>query len=440
MREPRNSRSNANRAVPFQAAFLLLLAGLGTAAYFVEFRGAGFATLAAAETAPELVIVGGALVALALVSYLGISRALSTVPGEANVRGILRHALTLADAAPEEIEDELETLPSEIQDLVRMLVAQRLRSDGTGREIQSLRHEINAIQQGMQRSALSLEPMHLDGAGEIGRAVAGIWNQMLERVQSPPTETMAAVADSSAQLEVRSLRQRLEALESRCGRLEEEMLSVQTSTPAGIDSGFGSGTPDLILEDASMASAPQDPAPAWQEPTLPTADAVQAPEGPTTSSPSGYHEWTGHASAGDWKLHREAQETFAKEGDAAGQSPAGLETSFTSEAAGDLVLEPSDSSAPPAQPFVDDTYPLEAETPGAPNRPSSEFSFPHFVGKPGAPDAPDEGRVEVTFEGKRQRTRAPRDEELSVDPDGSATRPGSVIFDLRSLGAVELDD
>jgi hypothetical protein len=45
----------------------------------------------------------------------------------------------------------------------------------------------------------------------------------------------------------------------------------------------------------------------------------------------------------------------------------------------------------------------------------------------------------VTFEGGEPTTPA-ADQELPVDPDGSAKRPGSMIFDLRSLGAVELDD
>jgi hypothetical protein len=416
------------------------LAGLGTAAYFVEFRGVGFATLAAAETAPELVIVGGALLALSLVTYLGVSRALATIPGEVSVRGMLRHALTLADAPPEEIEDELDTLPSEMQDLVRMLAAQRLRSEGTGREIQSLRHEINAIQQGMQRSALSLEPLRLDGASEVGRAVATAWNQLLERVQSsaPGEDTPRQeepLADTS-HLELQALRQRLEFLESRCSRLEEGMLSSQSATQSPEPS-FAGGTADLILGSSEPEVAPaEDDALAWKMPPVSEAKAEVA-QAPDASSPSGYHEWTGHASAGDWKLNREAKEALEKDADLQLESSPGFGPSFSGSGADDLVLDPSGSTPPVAEPFVDDTYPLSPEAPRAANPASSEFSLPHFVGKPAGPA---EGRVEVTFDGQRREPNPAQDEDVSVDPDGSAIRPGSVIFDLRSLGAVELDD
>lgn len=444
MREPRDSRSKANRAVPFQAAFLLFLAGLGTAAYFVEFRGVGFATLVAAETAPELVIVGGALLALALVTHLSVSRALHTVPAETSIRSVLRHALTLADVPADQIEDEIETLPSEIQDLVRMLSAQRDRSEGTGREIQSLRHEMNAILQGMQRSTLSLEPMRLEGASEFGRAAAIAWNQMLERVQSSSRENVPSAIEQplmqgASQLELQSLRQRMGTLESRCGRLEAELLSVrsQEDPVSGAEPTFAGEAPDLIL-DAQNATLPtrKDEASAWEPPEA--SDSMPTPEEISSASPSGYHEWTGHASAGSWELHREAKAALETDGDSNDDESSPFVSPFSGSRSGaeDLVLEGGDSQ-PAAEPFVDDTYSLSPDTPTPIDPVSGEFSFPHFVGKPAGPL---EGRVEVTFEGHRRTPEAEQSEELSVDPDGSASRPGSVIFDLRSLGAVELDD
>ena len=177
---------------------------------------------------------------------------------------------------------------------------------------------------------------------------------------------------------------------------------------------------------------------------VPEAQAapVDAPGEPVPASPSGYHEWTGHASSGDWKLNREATETFGAAAESAEESPSSLETPFAGSRSGaeDLVLDstnsPATPTAAPAQPFVDDTYPLPPGA-SAPAEPASgEFTFPHFVGKPGDQV---EGRVEVTFEDTRP-TQPAADPELPVDPDGSASRPGSVIFDLRSLGAVELDD
>ena len=228
-----------------------------------------------------------------------------------------------------------------------------------------------------------------------------------------------------------AVRQRLEALESRCGRLEEELRSGQSSPASqfGGEPAFSSGTPDLILgaSGAEPAAADHDAA-SWHS----GAQAVAAPKGEQPAGASGYHEWTGHASESDWKLQQETKEAFAVDRT---EEPFDFAAPHSASGSGadDLVLE---TTPPAAEPFVDDTYSLSPEAPSSDEATADEFSFPHFVGKP---VGPMEGRVEVTFEGGRRPQRK-SEQELPVDPDGSPSRPGSVIFDLRSLGAVELDD
>ncbi len=503
MSEPRDTRAQSPHGVAILAALLVLCSGFGVGTYFVELRGIGLSAMLAGELAPELVILGGAVLAMAVMVQLHVARAARRADPTRALRSTLRQALTCLDASEAGDFEALQGMPAEMHDFVGIVAAEKTRTQEAQREVQSLRREMNELLQGLERSATALEPLREDTKSEFSLRVARAWNNLLERRESSRREPHAGPVSMTLDLggaalqlphespqmpavETQDLVYRLSALEASLAQLRDEVraapLSRQfhaMSANPGMEasvlavpelpaddilpdlrlstrSTLHRAAPEPTLEDGANLFAPTDD-PLPEGLSLPDSGRAEVSEiahsrsevapPSTTASASGYHEWTGHSGLeGSWRLQEEAETALQSHGADDG------ETGF----------EPTPTFTPPAQPvFVDDTYaapagvhpalrqvstPFLAAPPIPPETAAADPGFEieaepefRFPHFVGKPGGKVEGRVAVTFEGTRPP--APRPEaDQAADAAANPTAGRSLIVDLRALGAVELEE
>ena len=283
------------------ASTSILLAGFIVGTYFVQLRGPGWAAWLASGRLPELVLVGGALTALAVVVHLSVLRALAASVGPTSVRGQLRRALDLLGNGDGASSDAYAALPQEVRELVTLFETQRHREQQLEREKQCLREEMQNLVQALERCAATFEPLPASGSGEFTARVAQVWNQAVSQARrvpaiatavEPPVPSMlpAAFAVASAASEypawaggdtvanaepASAVSQRLQELESRLAALQHEMQALHAPAPAA--------TAALLAAPAATAAPLVAPAAPFAAPERFAAEAGDAEPEPEWS-------------------------------------------------------------------------------------------------------------------------------------------------------------
>jgi hypothetical protein len=484
MHEARDSRSQSPHGVAMLAALLVLGAGFGVGAYFVELRGIGLSALLAGDLAPELVLLAGAVLAMAVVVQLHVARAARRADPTRALRTMLRQALSCLEAGDGEPVAP-QGLPAEMHDLVGVVAAEKNRTQEARREVQAMRREVNELLLGLERSAAAHEPLREDTQSEFGQRVARAWNDLLERRESSRRQTAPdpdsmnldlgtsplRMPQEAAAAELQSLSARLSRLEASVEQLRDAVRSSSMAPASAARPGMQPSVlavPELpaseALADLRFATRPtlHRPAPEVRDEAAPSAFAPHedtyfagaAPEAAsdeiahsrsevappsTPASASGYHEWTGRSAAqqGSWRLQEEAETALQSQQP---ETDAGFERTPTFGATPPAFVDDTYVAAPGARPLelqrstpFQEAHEPEANEPSPETQADEEFRFPHFVARPGGGV---EGRVAVTFEGGAAAGAAP------APAGGEAAGPAgrSLIVDLRELGAVELEE
>lgn len=323
------------------ASASILLSGGIVGAYFVQLRGPGWEALLAGEWLPELVLVAGVVAALAVVVHLQVLRALAATRGPASVRGMLRRALDLLGAADGEASEAYAALPAEVRELVGLFESQRTREQQGEREKQRLRQEMTDFLGALERSRSTMEPLRVEGAGELAGRVAPVWNQLLVQARQAaaalnapmpaampasavpmpasavpmpamaqahaavPTGEAAAFAAARAAEAQANMSRRMQELEARLSTLQEELrtLHARDAAAAAVEpvSLFVPERP-AAMPPTVAAEGPGAPLSALPEPTFLEPEEVfegsDAADGPTWTdvSPTAV-PWTGVAPA-----------------------------------------------------------------------------------------------------------------------------------------------
>ncbi|MFQ5600983.1 MAG: hypothetical protein ACE5G2_10585 [Candidatus Krumholzibacteriia bacterium] len=259
MGEQRSSRSPSPHSVAAIASSLVLVVGLGVGTYFVELRGEGFQALMASSQALEVLILFGALAAIAITAHIAVAAAVSQSRSVSAYRSLVQRALEIDHSDPG-ILHEFAGVP-ELHDLVNMLMAEKSQWHELCGQIETLHDEISGLVSGMERSASSLGPMREEPLGEFGQKVTTLWNALVERVRAAEA-TSASAAEPSEPVELLQLdtddvmvmvndasaaRQDIEVLSVRLGRLEHDLQRLRGPG--------GEGAPQAVAVESAAAEA-----------------------------------------------------------------------------------------------------------------------------------------------------------------------------------------
>jgi hypothetical protein len=294
MGDPRDRKSMSPHTTALMASFAVLLTGSAVSTYFVQVRGVGWSALFAGSLGPELVIVCGAMAALAVVVHLSVARALGAAQNAQTPRMMIRRALEVLDA-PEFGATELEDLPTEVRDLVAAFAAQKSREQQLERELQAMHRGTRELVQRLEQSGAKLESLNAEAKDELATRVARAWNPLVEQVRlsrdqarampaAPPFSPAALFAreesDSGPRVEETSgdVARRLGELESNLSMLWNEMRGLQAFVPETSEApaNFPTASQPPLLnalqksESRPMPAAPPMPPPMFEPPALVT--------------------------------------------------------------------------------------------------------------------------------------------------------------------------
>ncbi len=541
MGEARERKSKSPHTTALMASFSVLLTGSAVGTYFVQLRGEGWHAMLSSNFGPELVIVCGAMAALAVVVHLSVARALGVAQSAESPRIMLRRALEVLDT-PAFDGTGLEDLPDEVRDLVETFAAQKSREQQVERELQAMHRSTRELVQRLEQSGVKLEALTAEPNDELAMRVARAWNPLIEQVRQsrepgrarsaaaplPPTVLFASEhfdLDARVPEAPADVARRLGELETNLSMLWNEMRGLQTIvpeplaavTPVAVTLSPASQVPvapplpaalQQMSDSPPMPTAPSMPMPPQMHAphtapalvTLPetrTFEALQEvstfaampemlaepeaivspwstsasrapaveplesaspsqdirwatsevlqPDRSTKASVSGYFEWTGQSTQlGSWKLRDEAPEELRRGAELKAEADAALPPAFVDDTY--PQLPPRTGKAPgtamPAPPGAPTSAVGMKAAPASPaaagsSSPSFESHFPHFVGKT---VQQLDGRVEVSFEGTPRQRPETRRTDGSARPPGLEAKGAPPVFDLRTLGALEIDE
>ncbi len=256
MDEARDSKPKSPHLVALMASGSILLAGFTVSTYCMQLRGPGLAAGINAHR-PEWIVLGAALLGLAIAVHLAVARALYAARGAASVRGVLRRALEVLGTAPEVTENS-EALPREVRDLVTLFAGQRGREQELERELQGARREMKDLLQRLEQSSARREPMPAEGASELVARVARAWNQAMAQAgpaQAGPAQTGPAPAAPATTMNSRlaALGASIPALDSPSAALEEPLAALDSALAAlRAPLGAAETAPEALAAEATV--------------------------------------------------------------------------------------------------------------------------------------------------------------------------------------------
>lgn len=319
MNKKRDHKSSSPHAVAAVASMMVLLVGIAVGAYFVEIRGDGLNAMMSGVRAQEiLMLFGGLAVCTLLTQFMvaGVARPSGSQKG--NVRDMVRAVLDLDPGNPN-AGRQLQSIP-ELHELATMIAAEKSAKLDAVHQLQELRREIGALLKGMERSAVTGDPLREEQASEVCAQLAGFWNAMLSNAAAPEASaspTQKTLGPGSPEPGVVHLDEASSAaapfaagaVVQRVERLEQALETLQRMVH---DLAHTSSVSPAAAQDASLqppgAPALFVPEPSADPPALeiPEPDPTRevglgsVPQGHRdpeqgTASPSGYHEWNPQA-------------------------------------------------------------------------------------------------------------------------------------------------
>lgn len=430
MLAPRSERGTSPHVVAAMMSLLVLLVGAGIATYFIEIRGSGLQAELRGPQVGQILILGAALLLVAVTAYVAVVGAVGTARGASQYRALVRRALD-TDWADAGALAQFGSAP-ELRELVGMLMAEKTQTLELTDRVEAARGELHGLAEGMQRSAETLGPVREESLSVVGVQVAGLWNGLVQRVQQAEAAARSAAAeptvvgealtaiDASENEDVPGLAalvERLDSLEAELQRLRRPRPGVETQPAV---------TPGAARPTVEPVVAPV-PAP---EPfaTAPAAAASVRELDPETFGRNAV-PWTAERFAALRDLG--AQPVAPSVAGPPERLDSRLETSVQLAGA-PFVLDDDRRAEAPAPAAAG--FETEVPTASAADTRFVDMGFPHFVGRPVRP-IPD--RVAVTYEG------ATNDEVVELpagallfDSEPEAADEAAVV-DLDALGAVE---
>jgi hypothetical protein len=302
MNKKPDHKSSSPHSVAAVASMMVLLVGVAVGAYFVEFRGDGLQALMSGVHAQEILMLFGGLAVCTLLTQFMVAGTARPSGSQGNVRDMVRAVLDLDPNNPNATR-QLQSNPEKGAKIEAM------------QQLQAQRREIAALLKGMERSAVTGDPLREEQGNEVCNQLAGFWNAMLRDAPAPAASAPSAPAPTmlgpgSPEPGVVSLNEAAElaapsapeAVTQRVERIEAslETLRCMVHELSQASSASHAGLQDVSVDPTAFPAlfAPEPESERSDVPEMPEREVglgavSQTPpdDEESPSSPSAYHEW-----------------------------------------------------------------------------------------------------------------------------------------------------
>ena len=281
MSEPRAARGPRPNSIAALTASLVLIVGVGLGAYFLEVRGTGLQVELQRGRAGEILILVGALLAVAGTAYVAVASAVRQSRTSFGYRRLAYRALEVDYTDPEALR-EFDAAP-ELRDLVGMLMAERAQGRQFSERLEALDNELAGLGEGMERSLEDLGQLRAERLSAAGLRVTECWNRAMERLRQVETAPDGGAMPAPAEVDRSGgVVRRLEFLEAELERLRATLNERQAAVPV---------VTTVAAEPALSSTGPQPPPQCSPRPApLSARVAVPGPELPFAAPPARFED------------------------------------------------------------------------------------------------------------------------------------------------------